>query len=224
MSALTDSQKTEITSYINKYRMLHQSPPLAWDDTITQASQNWSAYLLNNNIFQHSGNRLYGENLAYFNGYGNDIMVLLKKSVDAWYNEVKMYDFKNPGFSASTGHFTCLVWKSSTSYGIGIAVDAKSRAYIVMNTSPPGNYVGKFKVNVLPAITPAPVPVPAPVPAPAPAPAPAPVPVPLPDNVKNNKTYIINALYNIITSIQQNQPRNVVINAIYNVILFVNGL
>ena len=216
MSTLTDSQKTEITSYINKYRTMHQAPPLAWDDTITNASQEWSNNLLTTNVFQHSGNKLYGENLAYFSGYGTNIMVLLKKSVDAWYNEVKMYDFNNPGFSASTGHFTCLVWKSSTSYGIGISVDAKSRAYIVMNTSPPGNYVGQFKANVLPALIPAPAPVPAPVPAPAPA--------PVPDNVKNNKTYIINMLYNIITSIQRNQPRNVVINAIYNLILFINGL
>jgi hypothetical protein len=212
MSTLTNSQKTEITSYINKYRTMHQAPPLALDDTITNASQEWSNNLLTTNVFQHSGNKLYGENLAYFSGYGSNIMVLLKKSVDAWYNEVKMYDFNNPGFSASTGHFTCLVWKSSTSYGIGIAIDAKMRAYIVMNTSPPGNYVGQFKANVLPALTPAPVP------------APVPLPAPLPDNLKNNKTYIINMLYNIITSIQRNQPRNVVINAIYTLILFINGL
>jgi hypothetical protein len=222
MSGLTNSQKTEITDYINKYRALHQSPPLAFDNTITDASQDWSEQLLATNVFQHSGNKLYGENLAYFSGYGSDIMVLLKKSIDAWYNEVKYYDFANPGFSSSTGHFTCLVWKSSTSYGIGISVDSKSRAYIVMNTSPPGNYVGQFKVNVLPALTPGPSP--APAPAPAPAPVPVPVPVPVPDNVKNNKIYIVNMLYNIITSIQRNQPRNVIINAIYNLILFINGL
>lgn len=214
MSTLTNSQKTEITSYINKYRTMHQAPPLALDDTITNASQEWSNNLLTTNVFQHSGNKLYGENLAYFSGYGSNIMVLLKKSVDAWYNEVKMYDFNNPGFSASTGHFTCLVWKSSTSYGIGIAIDAKMRAYIVMNTSPPGNYVGQFKANVLPALIPEPVPLPVPVP----------VPAPLPDNLKNNKTYIINMLYNIITSIQRNQPRNVLINAVYTLILFINGL
>jgi hypothetical protein len=218
MSALTNSQKTEITSYINKYRTMHQAPPLALDDTITNASQEWSNNLLTTNVFQHSGNKLYGENLAYFSGYGSNIMVLLKKSVDAWYNEVKMYDFNNPGFSASTGHFTCLVWKSSTSYGIGIAIDAKMRAYIVMNTSPPGNYVGQFKANVLPALTPTPTPEPVPVP------VPVPVPAPLPDNLKNNKTYIINMLYNIITSIQRNQPRNVLINAVYTLILFINGL
>jgi hypothetical protein len=193
---------------------MHQAPPLALDDTITNASQEWSNNLLTTNVFQHSGNKLYGENLAYFSGYGSNIMVLLKKSVDAWYNEVKMYDFNNPGFSASTGHFTCLVWKSSTSYGIGIAIDAKMRAYIVMNTSPPGNYVGQFKANVLPALIPEPVPLPVPVP----------VPAPLPDNLKNNKTYIINMLYNIITSIQRNQPRNVLINAVYTLILFINGL
>ena len=88
---LTSDQITEITTYINNYRRLHQARPLVWDTTIMNASDKWSQYLLTNNLFQHSGNPLYGENLAYFRGYGVDIVTLLKKSVDSWYNEISSY-------------------------------------------------------------------------------------------------------------------------------------
>jgi hypothetical protein len=146
-------QIKEITDYINNYRSIHQASPLIWNDTIKLASQNWSNFLLHNNIFKHSGNPLYGENIAYFEGYNLDTIALLKLAVDNWYNEVKKYDFSNPDFSKDTGHFTCLVWKSSTSFALGLSIDnVTKKVYIVMNTSPPGNYIGQFKDNVLPAI------------------------------------------------------------------------
>ena len=134
---LTIDQKNEIANYINQYRANHQSPPLIWDDTIASFSQQWSFYLLSNNLFQHSGSALYGENLAYFEGYGSDLITLLKKAVDNWYNEISLYDFNNPGFSTTTGHFTCLVWKSSTRFGMGFSIDTNgNKVDITMNTSP----------------------------------------------------------------------------------------
>ena len=106
---LTPEQITEITNYINSYRSKHQAPPLVWDSAIYKVAQDWSSYLVTNNLFKHSGNQSYGENLAYYQGYGTNVMTLLKKAVDGWYNEYKLYDFNNPGFSQAIGHFTCLV-------------------------------------------------------------------------------------------------------------------
>ena len=225
----TTEQKSEITNYINDYRAKHQSPPIIWDDTIASFSQQWAYYLLSNNLFQHSGSALYGENLAYFEGYGSDIITLLKKAVDNWYNEVSMYDFNNPGFSSGTGHFTCLVWKSTTRFGMGLSINTiGNKVDITMNTSPPGNYQGQFQQNVLPPITPTPTPSPAPAPAPTPAPAPAPTPVPTPAPAPapapNNKKTIIVALYNIINLIQTNQPKIKIISSIYDLIKLVNNL
>jgi len=150
---ITDSQKTEISNYINNLRANHQSPALSWDDTIMAFSQQWANYLLVNNLFQHSGSVIYGENLAYFAGYGTDLMTLVKKAIDMWYNEISLYDFKKPGFSSATGHFTCLVWKSSKFFSMGISINTQAQsAIITMNTSPPGNYVNDFAANVLPPI------------------------------------------------------------------------
>lgn len=148
---LTPDQITEITNYINSYRAKNQAPPLTWDTTIAQFSQQWSYYLLSKNEFRHSGNNLYGENLAYFQGYGSDVMGLIKKAIDLWYDEITLYDFKNPGFSHATGHFTCLVWKASTKFAMGISINTMTNAVdVTMNTSPPGNYQGQYQENVLP--------------------------------------------------------------------------
>jgi hypothetical protein len=53
----------------------------------------------------------YGENLAF--GFPN-----ASSAVEAWGDEREYYNFDKPtGFSEKTGHFTQLVWKSTTEVG-----------------------------------------------------------------------------------------------------------
>lgn len=156
---LTKEQISSISDYINNYRSKHQSPAITYDPNIGSFSQQWTYYMAYHNLFQHSGTASYGENISFLQGYGTDVLQLIKKSIDSWYNEVSAYDYNNPGFSTATGHFTCLVWKSSTSFGIGITINDKTNeAYISLNTFPPGNYSGQFKQNVLPPLSVTPVP------------------------------------------------------------------
>jgi len=147
----------------------------------------------------------YGENLAYFRGYGTDIMVLLKLAVDSWYNEISSYDFSKPGFSSATGHFTCLVWAASTNYAIAISINTTSGAAdIVFNTSPPGNIEGEYKNNVFPVSSPVPAP-----------PTPIPVPEPTPISNRDVVLKIINDLNNVIYAIGKKQLK-------YFVIMYIN--
>jgi hypothetical protein len=153
-NTLTTDEINKITLYINTYRAKNQAPPLLWNNTIADFSQQWSHHLMTDHLFQHSNTTLYGENLASFQGMGVDKLTLLKKSVDNWYSEISLYDFSHPGFSSAPGHFTCVVWLSSTEYGIAIDIDpTTSKAIVTMNTSPPGNMEGLFPQNVLPHIT-----------------------------------------------------------------------
>ena len=245
--ALGAADKQLITDYINQYRALHDSPPLTWDDQLASFADNWSSYLLKNNGFYHSNNKLYGENLAYFQGYNATPVELIKKSIDLWYDEIRMYDFNASQYTSGTGHFTCLVWKASRLHGFGYSYNTTTKEVVIsMNTSPPGNIIGQFKENVLPLKTsgvpiptpvPVPVPTPVPVPVPTPVPLPEPMPIPLPEpmpiplpepmpiplpDYKLLKRSIIEKLYDAINKIQQQYPRYIISNSltdIYNHIL-----
>merc|ERR1711953_1061347 len=81
------------------------------------------------------------------------------RAVSSWYNELTNpgYDFQNPGFSSGTGHFTQVVWKASTKLGCALKVCSTLRGagwrnanFFVCEYSPPGNYRGQFRANVLP--------------------------------------------------------------------------
>lgn len=143
-----------VTALITSLRAVHGAPPLVYDPSIAAVSSAYAARLLRNGGgLVHSQNPSYGENLASFGGYTNDPAALMAAAVRAWYNEYKQYDYGNPGFTPQTGHFTCLVWRSSTRYGIGVAYDEATRtAVVVMNTAPPGNLdtPAAFRANVLP--------------------------------------------------------------------------
>lgn len=148
---LTQDQINEITNHINSFRFRHHSKLITYNKDINNFSQLYAEKLALTNTFKHSGNKLYGENLSYFRGYKNDLVSLVKKSIDNWYSEIKLYNFNDPKFSSGTGHFTCLIWDSSINFGIGYAYNTTNRtAIVVLNTSPPGNISGLYRENVFP--------------------------------------------------------------------------
>ncbi|KAI8059950.1 CAP domain-containing protein, partial [Gilbertella persicaria] len=92
----------------NTFRARHSSPPLVWNATLANFANQWTLRCQ----FAHSGGP-YGENLALRTANWN-------ATVSAWYNEVSLYDYNNPGFSSSTGHFTQVVWKDTTQVGCAV--------------------------------------------------------------------------------------------------------
>lgn len=197
----TSQNIIDITNYINAYRVKNQAPHIEWDNTIASFAQNWSYYMTTNNVFKHSGTPTYGENISFFQGYGTEVMKLIFLAIDGWYNEISLYDFSNPGFSDATGHFTCLVWLSTTKFGIGVSINqTTNQAYISFNSYLPGNIIGEFDKNVLPLASIPPVPVPVP-----------PVP-PVPIKTTNKKN-VVNELSSIIIQINnRNNPNSIIEN------------
>ncbi len=145
----------------NAYRATHHSAKLTLARSLNTTAQSWAEYLATNALFEHSSpdqRNNAGENLYVYYTTGSSISTttLANQTVKAWYDEVKYYDYNNPGFSSQTGHFTQVVWKSTTQLGCGAAQGkatlngtAYNAFYVVCHYAPAGNFTGQFPQNVL---------------------------------------------------------------------------
>jgi pathogenesis-related protein 1 len=128
-----------------RVRAKHCAPPLTWSPKLAEYAQHWADSLKAHRCsFEHS-NGQYGENLAA----GTIGALDPAGTVDYWYSEIKDYKFPDGGFSMKTGHFTQLVWKSTTQVGCGHA-QCNGLDLWVCEYDPPGNVEGEYRANVLP--------------------------------------------------------------------------
>lgn len=139
-----------VVNVVNTFRALYCVPVVTWNTDIQKSAQSWSDTLAASNQFFHSDSG-YGENLAMV---GDDSRVTDKTfavvtSIRMWYNEYSSYNYSSPSFSLQTGHFTQLVWKATTSIGVGVAKNSYNQLIVTMQFGPPGNVRGQFSDNVL---------------------------------------------------------------------------
>jgi len=88
----------------NAYRIRHGAGPLKWSNALA-ASAGASAARCRSNSGYGTSKAAAGENM-YFAGVSSDRVQGLTQAIDSWYQESRMYDFKNPGLSATTQRFT----------------------------------------------------------------------------------------------------------------------
>ncbi|XP_059140345.1 uncharacterized protein LOC131928348 isoform X2 [Physella acuta] len=134
----------------NKFRELHNAPPLKPSNELCRMAQTWADHLAKIGEMKHSDVQQRdgaGENIA-----AHSDLISGEEIVKMWYDEVEDYDFAKPGFSYDTGHFTQLVWVETAYVGFGASsVKGDDNMYkFVANYKPAGNYEGEFKKNVLP--------------------------------------------------------------------------
>ncbi|XP_057290015.1 uncharacterized protein LOC130612678 [Hydractinia symbiolongicarpus] len=142
----TQNVKDECLNAHNNYRRKHRdTPDLVWDAQLAKGAEDYAKELLRRGGLSHSkGN--YGENLYQSYGYGSS--GACKAASDSWYDEIKLYDFNKPGYKKGIGHFTQMVWKSSTKLGVGVA--SKGRTVVVVaRYTPQGNFLRRFEQNVM---------------------------------------------------------------------------
>ncbi|XP_016095554.1 Golgi-associated plant pathogenesis-related protein 1-like [Sinocyclocheilus grahami] len=144
-----ESFKQEFLEAHNQYRKQHQAPELTYSDELCSAAHKWADHMLSNKALAHSDTD-NGENVFY--SYNSDKNTPTgKEAVDSWYSEIKDYSFNTPGNQPKTGHFTQVVWKSSTELGVGLATDGNT-VFVVGQYKPAGNITnaGYYEQNVLP--------------------------------------------------------------------------
>lgn len=132
----------------NNYRAQHGAPAVTWNQDLANAA------LVNAQQYHwaHTVNNPYGENIATGTYTDPDYYGFL------WYDEQKLYDYGNPGYSDATGHFTQLVWASTTQIGCAMVNAQNDRQFPYSMTceyAPPGNIVndGYFAANVKPLVS-----------------------------------------------------------------------
>ena len=141
--ALSPELQQQVLDEHNRLRALHvDTPPLVWNDVVAGFAQDWAAQYDCSGILTHS-EKPYGENLAI--GY------TAIDAIDTWYNEIRFYNYSNPGYSEIVGHFTQMVWKDSSRLGCAIRnCHNEWTTYFVCEYDPPGNYIGYFGQEVMP--------------------------------------------------------------------------
>jgi len=127
----------------NDYRKKHGADKLELDKDLCKVAQAWANTIAKKGNLAHSSNG-YGENVYWDSGTINEGKV----PVEAWYAEMKDFDFDKVDHQRGTGHFTQVVWKGSKRLGIAKAHDKDGSSYVVANYDPPGNFLGQYAQNV----------------------------------------------------------------------------
>jgi pathogenesis-related protein 1 len=118
-------------------------PSLEWSSDLAADAQKWANHLAADEHCNlvHTANDPHGENL--FGGSGAPYTAL--SASQAWYSEISKYHYGvlNGTNWAPTGHYTQMVWRSTTHIGMGQASCSSGAVVIVAEYDPPGNYLGQ---------------------------------------------------------------------------------
>ncbi|MFM7709839.1 MAG: CAP family protein [Ferruginibacter sp.] len=123
--------------------------PLVWNNVLATYAQEWANYLAQKNkcIIKHRPEKMrkgkeYGENIYWASSYDDDALLAASES---WYSEIKLYDNKPLSISNvnAVGHYTQMVWHSTTQIGVGMAVCPSGALIVVANYQEAGNMIGE---------------------------------------------------------------------------------
>jgi hypothetical protein len=121
--------------------------PLTWNPALAQSAQIWADTLASTGRFEHAPENRYapeGENLwAGTKGYYTP-----EAMVDAWIREKRFFrpgvfpDNSTTGNVEDVGHYTQLIWRTTTEVGCAEAASA-SEDILVCRYAEAGNYIGE---------------------------------------------------------------------------------
>jgi hypothetical protein len=131
----------------NAVRVRAGVTPLVWDPALGNSAAAYAQTLAFTNTFQHSdrkARRGVGENLWM----GSRGAFSVERMVSDWASEQRLFRagmfpaVSRSGNWADVGHYTQIVWPSTTRVGCAIATNARAD-YLVCHYSPAGNMDGR---------------------------------------------------------------------------------
>jgi len=151
-SSEMESIKATCLAAHNAKRGLHRNTPsMTYDMDLAKRAQTYAEYLLEFDQWKHDAFRTYN---GYESGVGENLYWSSSASrtstnaVVSWYNEINNYNFATGKSNGGViGHFTQLVWDSSTKLGCGVA-KGTGGTYVVSRYLPAGNTQGQYTQHV----------------------------------------------------------------------------
>ncbi|MDE1895615.1 MAG: hypothetical protein KGH91_00930 [Rhodospirillales bacterium] len=131
----------ELLAAHNQYRTSLGLPPLRWSSRLAEQAQSWAEHLAAIGQLVHSGS---GQNLAMASA-GSESLTQL---VQLWGNEQANFtdgvfpDISTTGNWMDVGHYSQIVWRTTTEIGCGFA-EGNGSDFLVCDYDPPGNVMGQ---------------------------------------------------------------------------------
>ncbi|KAL1193884.1 Pathogenesis-related protein 1 [Cardamine amara subsp. amara] len=157
-TSIPDMMKNRAARLLNRARKAKQSraflhahniarvtsgmPPLEWNKGLARFAHNWAKQRKPDCNMTHSGGP-YGENIFW---YRQRKMWSPQKVVTRWFEERFNYDRKTNTCTSDQmcGHYTQIVWRSTTAVGCARMKCDNNRGYLVVcEYDPCGNYEGE---------------------------------------------------------------------------------
>ena len=147
--------QTRVLNRINDIRDIHRAKPLATSIQLSDSAQAWASSLSSSHLLSKRDGQIIG--LAKIPVSFNDVTPYVLSTIDKWYAQNALYDVNMAACVPTMScDFTQLVWKASTSIGIGFDSWDQDTIVIVIDFSPKGNVPNTFYNNVSPAPNPTP--------------------------------------------------------------------
>ncbi|ETS79634.1 hypothetical protein PFICI_09487 [Pestalotiopsis fici W106-1] len=137
--SLTTDEQNALDAH-NSARSDVGTSALVWDADLAAEAQEWAETIASQGSLTHSSTSNEGENL--YMGYDSTPYT---SAVAAWVSEKA--DYSGETISSTNymtfGHYTQVVWSTTTNVGMGSATSSDGATYVVARYSPPGNYIGE---------------------------------------------------------------------------------
>jgi pathogenesis-related protein 1 len=151
--ALTLPEQTDMVAAHNRWRQEAGVPEVRWSPPLAATAQKWADHLKQHQGCNpsHSAARGLGENLywaspiRHFSGAAKPQAVTAATVTDSWGSEKQHYDHAGNTCAAGKmcGHYTQVVWRTTTEIGCAKAVCGDHSQVWVCNYTPPGNWRGQ---------------------------------------------------------------------------------
>ncbi|XP_074659434.1 uncharacterized protein LOC141912114 [Tubulanus polymorphus] len=128
----------------NRVRSHYPVPKMRWSGSIANMAQNY-ANGCSSRHSTRSQRQGTGENIYMSSMANMDPAEAIKQAIESWESEKADYDINSNYCGSVCGHFTQLIWKTSTEVGCGVGNCPHSmwKTFVVCNYKGPGNYYGE---------------------------------------------------------------------------------